>query len=518
MSHLIIAPVLLPLLAGILLLLLRPFAIELRRLLSLLAVLGQVIFAITLLPIVHTGEILTYALGNWAPPFGIVLVADRLAVWMLLTTALLASCALLYAVRGSDTRGRHFHVLFQLQLFGLNGAFLTGDLFNLFVFFEVLLLASYGLLVYGGGRLRTRAGLHFVVINLAGSTLFLFAAGTFYGVLGTLNMADMAQKIAVLPAEHLGPVKTAGLLLFAVFALKGALLPLHLWLPAAYANTSAAVAALFAIMTKVGAYSILRLETLLFGSNAGELAGMLNHWLLPLALLTLLVGMLGALAASALRQQIAYLVVASVGSLLTAFALGSSAGIAAGLYYLPHATFAAGAFFLLADSIAQRRGEMDDRFEAAGQITDGRLLGGLFFLVAVLIGGLPPLSGFIGKWLTLQASMTHPWMPWIMAIILLGSLLGIIALARTGSVLFYRAELIRPSPNRAGALSLEVLPVIALLILCSALVLRGAAVDDYTRATATQLLQPAVYIDAVLGSDRTTQTTLSLNSDGGQQP
>lgn len=518
MSHLIIAPVLLPLLAGILLLLLRPFAIELRRLLSLLAVLGQVLLALALLPIVHSGEILTYALGNWAPPFGIVLVADRLAVWMLLTTALLASFALLYAVRGSDTRGRHFHVLFQLQLFGLNGAFLTGDLFNLFVFFEVLLLASYGLLVHGGGRMRTRAGLHFVVINLAGSTLFLFAAGTFYGVLGTLNMADMAQKIALLPLEHQGPVKTAGLLLFAVFALKGALLPLHLWLPAAYANTSAAVAALFAIMTKVGAYSILRLETLLFGSSAGALAGMLNHWLLPLALLTLLVGMLGAIAASALRQQIAYLVVASVGSLLTAFALGNSEGIAAGLYYLPHATFAAGAFFLLADSIAQRRGEMDDRFEAGVQLTDGRLLGGLFFLVAVLIGGLPPLSGFVGKWLTLQASMTHPWMPWIMAVILFGSLLGIIALARAGSVLFYRAELVRPSARRAGALSLEVLPVIALLLLCSALVIRGAAVDDYTRATATQLLQPDVYIDAVLGSDHNRQTALSLNSTGDTQP
>lgn len=518
MSHLIIAPVLLPLLAGILLLLLRPFAIELRRLLSLLAVLGQVVLAIALLPIVHNGEILTYALGNWAPPFGIVLVADRLAVWMLLTTALLASFALLYAVRGSDTRGRHFHVLFQLQLFGLNGAFLTGDLFNLFVFFEVLLLASYGLLVYGGGRLRTRAGLHFVVINLAGSTLFLFAAGTFYGVLGTLNMADMAEKIALLPAEHLGPVKTAGLLLFTVFALKGALLPLHLWLPAAYANTSAPVAALFAIMTKVGAYSILRLETLLFGSGAGALAGMLNHWLLPLALLTLLVGMLGALAASALRQQIAYLVVASVGSLLTAFALGNSDGIAAGLYYLPHASFAAGAFFLLADSISMRRGAMDDRFEPAGPLTDGRLLGGLFFLIAVLVAGLPPLSGFVGKWLTLQASLTHPWMPWIMAVMLVSSLLAVITLARAGSVLFYRAELLRPSPNRAGALSLELLPVVALLLLCSALVLRGAAVDDYTRATATQLLQPAEYINAVLGGDRGTGTELSLNTDGVPRP
>lgn len=498
MSHLLIAPVLLPLLAGVLLLLLRPFAIELRRLLSLLAVIGQIGLAVALLSKVQGGEILTYALGGWAPPFGIVLVADRLAVWMLLITALLACFALWYALRGDDTRGRHFHVLFQLQLFGLNGAFLTGDLFNLFVFFEVLLLASYGLLLHGGGRLRTRAGLHFVVINLAGSTLFLFAAGTLYGVLGTLNMADLARQVALLPAEHLGPVKAAGLLLFGVFALKGALLPLHLWLPAAYANTSAPVAALFAIMTKVGAYSILRLDTLIFGGGAGPLAGMIADWLLPLALLTLVVGMLGVLAATALRQQIAYLVVASVGSLLTAFGLGSSAGIAAGLYYLPHATFAAGACFLLADSIARRRGAADDRLEPGVALADRQLLGSLFFVVALLIAGMPPLSGFIGKWLTLQAAVDHPWMAWIIGVILVTSLLAIIALARAGSVLFYRAE--AAPVGEGGRLPLgELLPATALVLLCGALVIGAGPVDEFARATAAQLLQPADYVRAVLG-------------------
>lgn len=499
MSHLLIAPVLLPLLAGVLLLLMRPFAVELRRLLSLLAVLGQIGLAVALLSRVEGGEILTYALGGWAPPFGIVLVGDRLAVWMLLITSLLACFALLHALRGDDTRGRHFHVLFQLQLFGLNGAFLTGDLFNLFVFFEVLLLASYGLLLHGGGRLRTRAGLHFVVINLAGSALFLFAVGTLYGVLGTLNMADLAHRVALLPAEHLGPVKAAGLLLFGVFALKGALLPLHLWLPAAYANTSAPVAALFAIMTKVGAYSILRLDTLIFGGGAGPLAGMITAWLLPLALLTLVVGMLGVLASTALRQQIAYLVVASVGSLLTAFGLGSSAGIAAGLYYLPHATFAAGAFFLLADAIARRRGAADDRLEPGVALADRQLLGSLFFVVALLIAGLPPLSGFIGKWLTLQAAVDHPWMAWIIGVTLVTSLLAIIAMARAGSVLFYRAGEGSPSVGRGAAPMAELLPATALVLLCGALVIGAGPVDEFARATAAQLLQPADYVRAVLG-------------------
>lgn len=500
MNHLVIAPILLPLLAGIILLLLRPFAIDLRRMLSILAVAGQIVLAMALLTRVHSGEILTYTLGGWTPPFGIVLVADRLAVWMLLITTLLALCALLHAVRGSDIKGRHFHVLFQLQLFGLNGAFLTGDLFNLFVFFEILLLASYGLLLHGGGRLRTRAGLHFVVINLAGSTLFLFAVGALYGVLGTLNMADLSRQVALLPPWQLGVVKTAGLLLFGVFALKSALLPLHLWLPAAYAHTSAPVAALFAIMTKVGAYGILRLDTLIFGGSSGPLSGMLGAWLLPLALLTLAMGMLGVLAATALRRQIAYLVVASSGSLLTAFALGSGAGIAAGLYYLPHAAFAAGALFLLADAIAGRRGDCHDRFEADVELADRHLLGALFFVASLLVAGLPPLSGFIGKWLTLQAAIHHPWQYWIMGVILVTSLFAMIALARAGSVLFCRSAPMASGRDneRTQSRSRELLPATALMLLCGAMTIWAGAVDEFTRATAAQLLQPEEYIRAVL--------------------
>jgi multicomponent K+:H+ antiporter subunit D len=179
MNHLVIAPILLPLLAGILLLMFRQADIRPRRVFSVAAVLGQIGLALCLLPGRGDGDILTYALGNWPAPYGIVLVADRLAAWMLMATALVALFALLHACRGTDdVAGRHFHVLFQLQLMGLNGAFLTGDLFNLFVFFEVLLLASYGLVLHGGGRrARTRAGLHYVVLNLAGSSLFLIAVG-----------------------------------------------------------------------------------------------------------------------------------------------------------------------------------------------------------------------------------------------------------------------------------------------------------------------------------------------------
>ncbi|HSH29600.1 MAG TPA: proton-conducting transporter membrane subunit, partial [Thiohalobacter sp.] len=358
------------------------------------------------------------------------------------------------------------------------------------------LLASYGLLLHGGGPDRTRAGLHFVVINLAGSTLFLFAVGTLYGVLGTLNMADLARRMAQVGPAELGLIQAAGLLLFGVFALKAALVPLYLWLPAAYAGTSAPVAALFAVMTKVGVYSILRLDTLIFGSLAGDSAHLLGDWLLPLALVTLALGMAGVVASTGLRQQAAYLVVASVGTLLTAAGLGTAGGLAAGLYYLPHTTFAAGALFLLADGIARRRGELADRLAPNGSLSHPRLLGALFFITAVLIAGLPPLSGFVAKFLILRAALPHPALVWIMAVVLMTSLLAIIALARSGSVLFYRARVVIAPAG--GRLLPELAPATALLLLCLGLVLWAGPVHEYTLRTAQQLYQPQLYIDAVL--------------------
>lgn len=500
MSHWAIMPVLLPWLAGILLLLVGRNRLGWQRGASVVATLVQLGLALALAAEVGDGDILVYALGDWPAPFGIVLVADRLAAWMLVVTALLALFALLYAIRGDDAAGPHFHILFQLQLFGLNGAFLTGDLFNLFVFFEILLIASYGLLLHGGGRKRTRAGLHFVIVNLVGSSLFLFAVGTLYGVLGTLNMADLAAKVAAAPPESAPLVRVAGLLLFAVFALKAALLPFYLWLPAAYGHASAPVAALFAIMTKVGAYSILRVYPLMFGPDAGGSARLIEPWLLPLALATLTVGALGALASVRLRQQAAYLVVASVGSLLAGFGLGGAEGVAAGLYYLPHSTFAAAALFLLADVIARRRGALDDRLDPGPAVAPAGVLGGLFFIAAVAVAGLPPLSGFLGKFLTLRAALGHPLLPWIMATVLAAGLFGLIALARAGSLLFFRprASQADVGTERPSAVAEEALPVIGLLLLVLMLTLWAGPLADAAREIADQVLEPSHYLRAVL--------------------
>lgn len=506
MAHLPIAPILLPFLAAVLLLVLGRLSLPAQRGLALLAVLAQIGAALALLLAVSGGDILVYRLGDWPAPWGIVLVADRLSAWMVLITALLALWALIFASNGIDTQGRHFHVLFQMQLFGLGGAFLTGDLFNLFVFFEILLIASYGLALHGGGKARTRAGLHYVVMNLAGSAVFLFAAGLIYASMGSLNMADLAARASTLAPDMLGLARAGGLLLLAVFALKAALLPLHLWLPAAYSGTSAPVAALFAIMTKVGIYAILRSHTLMFGDSAGALSGLFAPWLLPLALATIVIGTLGVLAVDTLGRLAGYLVLVSVGTLLTGISLGTQ-GIAAALYYLPHSTFTAALLFLLIDAIKRRRLLHGDGIAPDADIPRHALWGSLFFAAAVAAAGLPPLSGFVGKFLILRAA---PDQPWVWVVILLAALLAVVALARAGSQVFFNSHSPHdaPVPNpgagaadtpRPGASSAhELLAVAGLLGLILALTVFAGPALDYADATAQQLSEPARYISAVL--------------------
>lgn len=498
MNHLPILPLIVPLLAAIALALLRDWSMPVRRAISLSANLTLLVLASRLLIATAGGEIEVYRLGDWPAPYGIVLVVDRLAAVMVVATALLSLCVLCHAALGADRCGRYFHLLFQLQLFGLNGAFLTGDLFNLFVFFEVLLIASYGLLLQGGGRLRTRAGLHYVVLNVVGSILFLFAVGTLYGVLGTLNMADLAQRMTALPEQQIGVVRTAGLLLFVVFALKAALVPLHAWLPAAYANANAPVAALFVIMTKVGAYAILRVSTLVFGeAGVQDVAGLIGPWLLPLALATIVVGAVGVTTSASLSTLASFLVVVSVGTLLTAFGLGGVEAVAAGLYYLVHSTFAVAAVFLLADLIGSARGEPRDRLVAGPAPARTDLLGALFLLSAVAVSGVPPLSGFLGKLLVLESSLGHPWMPSVLGVVLTTSLAIIFSLARSGSRLFFmRAEGVATPEAVAGRLHL--VPVLALMAIGGLLVIFAGPVLEFTQATAEQLHDPAGYLRAVM--------------------
>ena len=364
-QHLTSFPILLPMLAGILLLV-PPFGknVMYRRIASVVFSIIIFFVSLSLLFKVQSTGMQVYAIGDWSAPFGIVLVADPLSTLLVCLTTLLGVIVTLYSCAGDDEKGSFFHPLVHFLIFGVNGAFLTGDAFNLFVFFEILLIASYSLLMHGGDKRNTRAALQYVIMNLVGSSVFLIALGILYGVLGTLNMADMAQKIPYLQGNDVYLAKIGGLLLLIVFALKGALLPLHLWLPNTYSTAMPVIAALFAIMTKVGVYSMMRVYTLIFGDEAGELSHMGQNWLWWLALATIVMGAMGVLASQDLRKLVANLVIVSVGTLVALVAVQTVEATSAAIFYLVHSTLVTAALFLLADLIGRQRGKVADRITA----------------------------------------------------------------------------------------------------------------------------------------------------------
>ncbi len=501
MNHWLILPILVPALIAPLIALAMRYDIVLARIFSVASSVLLLILSLILLGLVRDGAILSYSLGNWVAPFGIVLVLDRLSAMLLVLTSVLGLVVLLYSIGGWDKRGRHFHPIYQFQLMGINGAFLTGDFFNLFVFFEVLLIASYGLMVHGGGMTRMRAGVQYVVVNLVGSSLFLIAVGLIYSVTGTLNMADLAARVSSVPAGDQALLRTGALLLLLVFAIKAALVPVQFWLPGTYGNAPAPVAALFAIMTKVGAYSIIRMYTLAFGDMAGDLAWLAEPWLMPAALVTLVVGMVGVLAARRLGEMVSFAVIGSMGTLLLAVSLFTPQAMTAALYYMLHSTLAAGVLFLIVGLVAERRADEGDAISLAPRFAQQGLLAGLFFLGAIAMAGMPPLSGFIGKLLILDAARTAPWAVSIWAAMLLTSLLAIVGFARAGSRVFWKSTGV-PGAIRVRRLMPSTLSLVALCsLLAGSVVLTVFAgpLNTYLQATAEQIFTPAGYVDAVLG-------------------
>ena len=492
MNHWLIAPIVIPLLGGIVQVFMGYAPISLRRTLALATTVMILVSAIVLLVLADDGSYRIYAFGNWQPPFGIILVLDRLAALMLLVTAVLALFCHLYAIGGADEGNRQFHGLFLFQLMGLNIAFLTGDLFNLFVAFEVLLIASYGLLMHGGGTARTIPGLHYVVLNLVGSAIFLISVGIIYSVTGTLNMADLAIKVRDLSGADLDLVRAGGMMLLVVFGLKAAILPLCFWLPKAYAKATAPVAALFAVMTKVGIYAILRVYLLIFGDNAGPLANLGMDWLFPLALITLAMGVIGALGANNLKTLIAWQVIISVGTMLAPVALVSQAGLSAALFYLLSTTFSVGGLFLVSELVANQRGSAGDGIVTAPKMHNRTFLSVLFLVGAVAAAGIPPLSGFFGKILILQSVQSGSEMAWLWSVLLTGSFLTVIAYSRAGSIVFWRTvdgHLERPEPLN-GRVSAAAGALIALTV---AIVVLAGPVTRYTDATAAQLHNTDAY-------------------------
>ncbi|MEB2856964.1 monovalent cation/H+ antiporter subunit D [Pseudomonas atacamensis] len=539
MTHLIAAPILLPLLTAAIMLMLGEKHRPLKAKINLFSSLLGLFISVMLLQWTQTtgvpGSIGVYLPGNWQAPFGIVLVVDRLSALMLVLTGVIGVSALLFAMARWDGAGSSFHALFQIQLMGLYGAFLTADLFNLFVFFEVLLAASYGLLLHGSGRARVSSGLHYISINLLASSLFLIGAALIYGVTGTLNMADLAMKIPLVPEADRGLLHAGAGILAVAFLAKAGMWPLNFWLVPAYSSASAPVAAMFAIMTKVGIYTLLRLWTLLFSGQAGASAFFGGDWLIYGGMATMACAGLAIIAAQRLERMASLSILVSAGILLSAIGFAQPNLIGAALFYLVSSTLALSALFMLAELIERSRSaneipledesellprpqeslqppkgiNLDDEQKAVvGQVIPWTMafLGLSFIACALLIIGMPPLSGFIGK-LSLIGALLNPlglgtaaplspgaW--GLLALLILTGLASLMAFSRLGIQRFWTPEE-RPSPLLR---KLECAPIFLLLGLSIALTFKAEPLLRYTQATADALNNPQQYVFAVLGT------------------
>lgn len=529
MQHLPILPVVIPMMCGALMLATRDGNRRGRLTIGFISIMSQLVVAIMLLcmtagilPAPWADGVGVYLLGDWPAPFGIVAVVDRLSTMMLVLTALLGLSAWIYSTARWDRAGVHFHPLYQFLLMGLNGAFLTGDLFNLFVFFEVLLAASYGLALHGSGRARVRSGLHYVAVNLVASFLLLIAMAMIYGVTGSLNMADLAARAGELAGPERRLFEAGAAILGVAFLIKAAAWPLNFWLPATYSNAAAPVAAVFMIMTKVGIYAVLRIGSLLLPTGAPAAFG--GEWMFVVGIATLIFGIIGLIAAPQAERQASYCAIMSSGTLFASLGMPGVTLTGPALFYLASSVLALGAFFLLLEMVSRTQSfgaellavsleafDLEDP-EPTEMSTDVvgvaipaamAFLGLSFVACGLLIAGLPPMSGFIAKFTLLSAALTTAaaapgpgtWL--LIGSVLASTLACIIALGRTGMRLFWSVEdTITPRLRLS-----EAGPVSLLIFACIGLTIWAGPVMQYFDETANYLGTPSAYINAVLSQN-----------------
>ena len=536
LDHLPILPIAVPLFAGASMLLLGEGRRTLRNSVALGSLTVQLAVALVLLyqttdsaAHIWTNGVGVYPIGGWPAPFGIVLVVDRLSAMMLTLAATVGLAALVYATAHWDRPGQPFHTLFQLLIMGQNGAFLTGDLFSLFVFFEILLAASYGLVLRGTGTARVRTGLHYIAVNLAATFLFLIGVAMIYGTVGTLNMADLLGRVGALQADERVLFDAGAWILGIAFLVKAGSWPLNSWLPGAYSVSIAPAAAGFAIMTKVGVYAVLRLGTLMSEDYAA--ATILGSILYYTGLVTLVSGMIGMLATQHLRRLVAYSVIVSSGLLLASLGLGIEAVTPPVLFYLTTSVLTTAAFFMLtgmtdrtrliapADAVQQSEGDVLPVYMAFGVTSPDpygteeevgaaipaamAFLGLMFVCCVLLVAGLPPLPGFVAKFTLLSVVLeTAPAVGarnagWVLAVAVLATgIVSIVALTRIGMRLFWS-----PAQRRTPRLLVvEAAPVAFLVLVCLGLSAASGPAMRFFEGTARSLHDPQTYIETVLGT------------------
>ncbi|MGO2037095.1 MAG: Na+/H+ antiporter subunit D [Brevibacterium sp.] len=514
-------PVLLPLIGAGLALVLSKHS-RAQNLVSILTLSAVMIIAFILLFGVDSNGPQVVAIGGWQPPVGIVLVADRLSALMLVVSSLVTLCVLVYALSqdanddSNETPISVFNPSYLVLCAGVANAFLAGDLFNLYVGFEMFLLASYVLLTLGATAERIRAGVTYVVVSLVSSVIFLTAIGIIYAATGTVNMAQLSERIGDLPADV---QMILHVLLLLGFGIKAAIFPLSFWLPDSYPTAPAPVTAVFAgLLTKVGIYAIIRTETLLFAESS------LRVPLLIAAALTMLIGILGAIAQSEIKRIVSFTLVSHIGYMLFGVALGTSVGLSAAIYYTVHHIIVQTALFLAIGMVEMRGGSTSTR-SLGGLMVLSPALSIIFFIPALNLSGIPPFSGFIGKVALFAAGFSdHDWLAILLIVAgTLTSLLTLYVIGRTFNLAFWRDPADAEEPNEelvsefserkktllAGKTWKSQIgvpgPMVAAtsaVVLASIILTIGAApLWDLSNRAADNLQTPINYVSTVLGGD-----------------
>lgn len=491
MSNLAILPLIIPAISGVIVAFTNSHVKTTRLLTKLFTLIGLAVALFVAYTVFTDGAIILET-GGWIAPYGIILVADKLSILLVLTTNIIATAAAFYAPNSLSLKQEthYFYTFYFMLIAGVTGAFLTGDLFNLFVFFEVLLMASYALIVLGGDKVQLRESIKYVLINLFSSMLFVTAIALLYGAVGTINMAQIAERVA--EVEQTGILTTIAVLLFFVFATKAALFPLYYWLPRPYIVPNPVVSALFgALLTKVGIYSILRVFSLIF-IHRTEITHEAFIWI---AGLSMVFGVIGALSTNNIKLIISYNIIPAIGFIIMGIGIFNLDALSGSIYYLVHDMIIKSALFLLVGVIAYVAGTSDLK-KMSGLIHHYPLLGWLLFIAAFILAGIPPFSGFIGKLLLLRGALSADEIA-ITLIALLSSLLILYSVMKIFIRGFWGEKDETKTYTKKPSLGL-ILPIVGLLAISVFLGIGAEFIYPSIEGIAEYLLDPQIYIDSVL--------------------
>jgi multicomponent Na+:H+ antiporter subunit D len=492
MNNLVIAPILIPLLTGMVLVIFKK-NIKIQRIVSLASTVGLFLTAVILMNQIKSQGIQVLHLGGWKAPFGVTMVVDMFSALLIVTTSIVAFTCLLYAARsiGEQRETYYFYPLFLFLITGVNGSFITGDIFNLFVSFEVMLVSSYVLITLGGTKKQLRESIKYILINIISSFLFLLAIAFLYAVTGTLNFAHLSVIIGEIGQG--GLITTIAILFLIVFSLKAGLF-LFFWLPGSYSAPPTAISAIFAaLLTKVGIYAIIRVFTLVFYHEPG-----VTHYLIGvLAALSMILGAIGAVAYSDIKKILAYNVVVGVGFILAGVASYTYAGMTGATYYLIHDIIIKALLFLLGGTVINLTGT-SKLGQISGLIRLHPLLGWMFFIAALSISGIPPLSGFIGKIFITEGTFETGYF-WLGGIGLITSLLVLFSFMKIFMSVFWGYTELTEEEEKGTTKGL-LLPIGILTFLTIGLGLGGEAISGFVDLAVEGLMTPSLYINEVLGS------------------